>query len=102
MDEWNVGLTKKEETNVKTEILTSCVPCFGKAVVDAKDIYTDYLLNILTPMLHEGLRKLYHDAEEYEKKFEERAKKDKNAENPGVTALFLHLLKLNSFLILLT
>lgn len=68
------------------------VPCFGKVVVDAKDIYTDYLLNILAPLLNEGFFMLYQQAQAYNEKASEKEKKDKNFKNPGIDKLFQQLL----------
>src|SRR5690349_10510438 len=74
--------------------LDYCFPCFGKAVVDAKDIYTDYLLNILAPLIYEGIRDVYSQAVKFEVEAQEKAKKDPKFPNPGVTKIFLHLLSL--------
>ena len=79
------------ESNIN---LDYCLPCFGKAIVDAKDIYTDYLLNILAPLIYEGIRDIYTQALKYEVEAQEKAKKDPKFKNPGVTKIFLHLLSL--------
>jgi hypothetical protein len=72
----------------------SCIPCFGKAIVDAKDIYTDYLLNILTPLIYEGLYSLYIQARKYNKQAEEKEKKNSAFKNPGIKYFFQELLNL--------
>jgi hypothetical protein len=65
-----------------------CVPCFGKSIVDAKDIYTDHLMNILTPLIYEGLNSLYMQSKEYEKQAIGREKKDRDFKNPGANHFF--------------
>jgi hypothetical protein len=71
-----------------------CIPCFGKAIVDAKDIYTEYLLNALTPLIFEGLNDLFLQAQKYDKNALEKEKKDSNFKNPGINLFFQHLLSL--------
>jgi len=68
------------------------IPCFGKIVVDCKDIYTDYLLNILTPLIYEGLKSVYDKAITYEKHYDIETKKNSKIQNPGINALFQHFL----------
>jgi hypothetical protein len=68
------------------------VPCFGKVIVSAKDIYTDYLLNVLSPLLYEGFLNLYNQSVIYNEKAEKKEKKDKNFKNPGIIVIFQQLL----------
>lgn len=93
--------TKKENQNINKEQdfyddkeSINCIPCFGKAVSNARDIYTEYLTNILTPLIHEGLKDLYDKALIYEKQYQEKAKKNPDIKNPGVFLIFQHLMKL--------
>ena len=67
---------------------------YEKNIVEIKNEYTQFLLNILTPLIYEGIKKLYKKADEYEKQFE-KAINDKtniNTENPGVFKIFQHFL----------
>jgi len=68
------------------------VPCFGKVIVDAKDIYTNYLLNILSPLIYEGIHNLYKKAGEYHIKSIEKQKIDKTYTDPGLNSLFQKLM----------
>jgi hypothetical protein len=77
------------ENNINYEYT---LPCFGKAIVDAKDIYTEYLLNVLTPLIYEGVNDLYIQAQKYETHAKEKEKKDSNFKNPGIKLFFQHLL----------
>ncbi len=76
---------------------------YEKTIVDSKDIYTEYLLNVLTPLLYEGIFSLYEKAQLFEKKYAEECKKNPSTKNPGVIVLFQHFLcemsKLNDNLI---
>lgn len=64
--------------------------CFVKSIGDARDIYTDLLINVLVPLVYEGFQTVYEKASEYEKRYEEEAKKHKDVTNPGIDALFQH------------
>lgn len=65
---------------------------FEKTIVESKDIYTDYLITTLSPLLYEGYQSLYTTALELEKKFIKASLVDPKVENPGVLVLFQHLL----------
>lgn len=65
---------------------------FEKTIVDAKDIYTNYLINIISPLLYNGLKSMYDKSVEIEKKYIEAEKKDPNLKNPGCIILFQHFL----------
>jgi glutaredoxin len=66
---------------------------FEKTIVDAKDIYTDYLLNIISPLLYHGLKSVYDRATAEEKKYAEGEKIDPSIKNPGVIVLFQYFLR---------
>lgn len=66
---------------------------FEKTIVDAKDIYTDYLLNVFSPLLYYGLKSVYERAITEEKKYVEGAKLDPSIKNPGVIVLFQYFLR---------
>jgi hypothetical protein len=65
---------------------------FEKTIVDAKDIYTNYLINMLSPLFYHGLKSMYDKAIEIEQKYIEAAKRDPNLVNPGSIVLFQHFL----------
>ena len=65
---------------------------FEKTIVDAKDIYTNYLINILSPLFYHGLKSMYDKAIEIEKKYIDAEKRDPNLKNPGSIVLFQHFL----------
>lgn len=61
---------------------------FEKTIVDAKTIYTDYLLNILTPILYYGIKTIYDEAKDMEQQIKETARISPDVKNPGVLQLF--------------
>lgn len=69
----------------------------GAIIVDAKDIYTEYLINVLQPLLYEGFQSIYDKAIDLEKKYIDGSKLDPSVKNPGVIVIFQHyLLGLNN------
>ncbi|ATZ80588.1 hypothetical protein BMW23_0541 [Bodo saltans virus] len=78
--------------NNSNKTLSCIFPCFGKASVDARDIYFDLLVRILSPLFFEGFQSVFTKAVEYEKKYDEAAKKNREIENPGIDNLFRHFL----------
>jgi hypothetical protein len=76
---------------------------FEKTIVDAKDIYMEYLINVLSPLLYEGFYSIYDKAKSLENTYIQASKIDPNVKNPGVLILFQHFLigvdKLNDNLI---
>lgn len=76
---------------------------FEKTIVEAKDIYTEYLINVLQPLIYEGFNSIYEKAVGLEKTYTDASKVDANVKNPGVLILFQHFLlgidKLNDNLI---
>lgn len=76
---------------------------YEKNIVDIKKEYTEYLLNILTPLLYEGFNSIYSKARITDQSFNEACKKDPNLKNPGIIAIFQHFVsgipKLNDHLI---
>lgn len=61
---------------------------FEKTIVDAKTIYTDYLLNVLTPILYYGIKTIYDEAKDMENQIKEAEKISPDIKNPGVLQLF--------------
>jgi len=69
------------------------LPCFGKILVDSKDIYTEYLTNSITPLLYEGFRSCYIESQKYEKRFMDASKKDSTKKNHSLPELFRYFTK---------
>lgn len=65
---------------------------FEKTIVDAKTIYTDYLLNVLSPIIYFGLKHIYKDAQNMEAQIVEAEKVNPSIKNPGVLILFQHFI----------
>ena len=66
---------------------------YERNITEIKQEYTIFLTNILTPLLYEGIKKLYNQSLDFEKKFEQASLKNSNIENPGVLKLFQKFLK---------
>jgi hypothetical protein len=65
---------------------------YEKNIVDAKDIYTTYLTNVLTPLFYNELRIIYENAMKVELEYIEGEKINCKNVNPGVIILFQILL----------
>ena len=76
---------------------------FEKTIVDAKDIYTEYLINVIQPLIYEGFHSIYEKAVALEKTYTDASKIDPNVKSPGILILFQHFLlgvdKLNDGLV---
>lgn len=66
---------------------------FEKNVVEIKNEYTNFLINIMTPLVYEGIKDIYDKSLLSEKKFKENAIMDPNIQNPGVLKIFQLYLK---------
>ena len=66
---------------------------YEKNVIDAKNIYTDYLTNILTPLLYEGFHHTYDESKTIEQNFIIAAKSDPAITNPGIISIFQYFLR---------
>lgn len=65
---------------------------YERNIVEIKNIYTNFLINVIAPLIHEGFIKLYSDAEKSEIELIEKAKTDPAVKNIGILKLFqLHL-----------
>jgi hypothetical protein len=62
---------------------------YEKNIVEIKTEYTTFLSNILTPLIYEGLKKIYLKSVEVEKKFQSNP----DVENPGILRIFQTFLK---------
>jgi len=71
---------------------------YERNIVEIKNEYTDFLINILTPLLYEGLQSMYNDAMSFNEKETEN-----NKEKPSILKTFQQILrstpKLNEHLI---
>lgn len=76
---------------------------YEKNIVDIKTEYTNFLLNIMAPLVYEGIKSMYDRAIDVEKETEQQVLNGTVNENPGVLKIFQHFLKniqtLNSQLI---
>lgn len=66
---------------------------YEKNIVEIKNEYTECLLNILTPLLYEGINSIYKTALTKEEEIIKSSKLDDNIKNPGILKLFQILLK---------
>lgn len=65
---------------------------FEKPIVDAKEIYTRFLITTISPLLYEGFCSYYSGALLLEQKYIDKSKTDPSVENPGVLKIFQYLL----------
>lgn len=61
---------------------------FEKNIVDAKDIYTDYLIGAITQAIYDGFKLIYNDAINMENQYIEGSKISSEIKNPGVIKIF--------------
>ena len=66
---------------------------FEKNVVEIKNEYTNFLINIVTPLVYEGIKNIYDRSMQTEKKFKESSMIDPSVQNPGVLKIFQIYLK---------
>jgi len=66
---------------------------YERNIVEIKEEYTTFLINIITPFLYEGIKSLYDQAIIKHEEFEEEAKKRPNIKSPGILRLFQIFLK---------
>jgi len=76
---------------------------YERNIVEIKTEYTNFLINIMAPLVYEGIKSMYDRAIEVEKETEQSVLQGTVNENPGVLKIFQHFLKniqtLNSQLI---
>jgi len=76
---------------------------YERNIVEIKTEYTNFLINIMAPLVYEGIKSMYDKAIEVEKETEQAVLQGIVTENPGVLKIFQHFLKniqtLNSQLI---
>ena len=68
-------------------------PCYEQHIVSIKKIYEDYLVDILCPVIYEGIQSMYKKSLSIEKKYIECGKKNPNIENPGIEHIFKKILR---------
>jgi len=66
---------------------------YERNIVEIKTLYTSFLINILTPLIYEGIKSVYNNALTVENKFIEKGKVDPHIENPGILKIFQLCLK---------
>ena len=66
---------------------------YERNIVEIKNLYTTFLINIITPLIYEGIKSVYNNALVIENKFIEKGKVDPNVENPGILKIFQLCLK---------
>lgn len=66
---------------------------FEKNVVEIKQEYTIFLINILSPIIYEGIKGIYNSSIELDSKFKKAILDDPNGNNPGVLKIFQYYLK---------
>jgi hypothetical protein len=76
---------------------------YERNIVEIKIEYTNFLINIMAPLVYEGIKSMYDKAIEVEKETEQAVLQGVVNDNPGVLKIFQHFLKniqtLNSQLI---
>lgn len=66
---------------------------YEKNIVDIKSEYLTYLIDVLVPLIYEGIQSIYNHALEISVKFEEHVRTYPNITNPGIIKIFQSFLK---------
>jgi hypothetical protein len=66
---------------------------YEKNIVEIKNEYTTFLVNIMTPFLYEGLKSVYNYALDADNEFNKKAKNDPTIHSPGILKIFQTCLK---------
>ncbi|ARF09860.1 hypothetical protein Indivirus_4_32 [Indivirus ILV1] len=66
---------------------------YERNIVEIKNEYTTFLINIVTPFIYEGIKSVYSFALNAHNEFIERGKYDPNIKSPGILKLFQISLK---------
>jgi len=66
---------------------------YERNIVEIKDEYTTFLINIITPLLYEGLKSIYNNALTFYSDLEQKRQEDPSIENPGILKIFQLCLK---------
>lgn len=63
---------------------------YEKNIVDIKNIYTDFLTNMMSPLVYEGIKSIYNKSLMVERDYEKAIMEDENITNPGILKIFQH------------
>jgi len=66
---------------------------YEKNIVEIKNIYTTYLVNIISPLIYEGFKSLYENANRIDHKVQNAEKTNPNVSNLGIIKIFQLCLK---------
>lgn len=68
---------------------------YERNIVEIKNEYTSFLTNIMTPLIYEGIKKIYEKAYNVEQEIQATIKNNPDADikNPGIFKIFQHFLK---------
>jgi len=66
---------------------------YERNIIEIKEEYTTFLINIITPFLYEGIKSFYNYAQESHIQLLEKGKIDNTIKSPGVLKLFQACLK---------
>jgi hypothetical protein len=66
---------------------------YERNIVEIKDEYTTFLVNIMTPFIYEGIKSLYNHAKDIDIQLMEKGKYDPRFKTPGILKIFQACLK---------
>jgi|SaaInlStandDraft_6_1057023.scaffolds.fasta_scaffold19939_3 hypothetical protein len=66
---------------------------FEKTITDAKDIYTNYLVQSMSPVIYRGLKHIYNHAIKFEEETIKQSQINPEVKNQGVIKIFQDLLQ---------
>ena len=66
---------------------------YERNIIEIKEEYTTFLINIITPFLYEGIKSFYNYAQESHSQLLEKSKHNEAIKSPGVLKLFQACLK---------
>jgi hypothetical protein len=66
---------------------------YERNIVEIRNEYTNFFINMVAPLIFEGIKSIYARSLDLEKQYEEAAKKNTAIKSPGVLKIFQHFLK---------
>ena len=66
---------------------------YERNIVEIRNEYTDFFINMVSPLVFEGMSSIYGRSLELELQYNEVSKKNVSIKNPGVLKIFQHFLK---------
>jgi hypothetical protein len=66
---------------------------YEKNIVDIKTEYSEFMLDVISPLIYEGIQSMYIKAMKIEKEYAELCKTNIKIKNPGSLKIFQHFLK---------